>query len=166
MTMNIDYILENWSSICRKIPIAAMFPIESFDDLKEKCINHAHQFDHLLLVSQREKLDSYSTEISEFIRKERIINTTVVSLETDLKDKTPSGSHMLNLAQHYLKGSINCLFSENASSITSTRWKIYDIVKEMKSPLTDKIFLDSSLHYCASKPTVVIYWSQPQGKHA
>lgn len=131
---------ENWSTLCRKFPLVCAVDLsessieETKDSIKSLCIH----FDHVAIATKNVTQE----DLKEFCSLERIINLTC------FRNCDVSGNTIEEKIVHILKGQMILVLSKVNTVNSHARWRIYDKVKEMKSPLTDVISLDSHFQYC------------------
>lgn len=153
--MNRNQIEENWSTLCRKLPLVATLNVADLDDAKLACVNYCHHFDHVVLLMNDNFTESSKLELQNFVKSERIINLSI----TDVKDGESFIEKASLICENNFLNSLCVFMNENVGNNHDFRWKMYDLIKEMKSPMTDRILLNSNLSYCLNDPTVTIFWS-------
>jgi hypothetical protein len=141
--MDLHTFQENWSVICRKFPLVCFINHDSsdIDSLKQALISHCSQFNHVIVLSQ----NTSSDDLTEFCKEERIINLTC------LKTHEIPGNSLEEKIINTARGQMLIVSSKLSRLERNMRWEIYDRVKEMKSPLTDVIYLDNNSDYCDPK---------------
>ena len=141
--MDLHAFQENWPTICRKFPLVCIINHDSSDveSLKQVLISHCSQFNHVIALTKNVSRD----DLTEFCKEERIINLTC------LKTHEIPGSSLEEKIINVSRGQMLIVLSKLPRLERNMRWEIYDRVKEMKSPLTDVVYLDSNSKYCDPK---------------
>jgi len=141
--MDLHTFQENWTEICRKFPLVCVINHDSSDieSLKQTLISHCSQFNHVIALTQKVSRD----DLTEFCKEARIINLTC------LKTHEIPGVSLEEKIINVSRGQMLFVLSKLPRLERNMRWELYDRVKEMKSPLTDVIYLDSNSKYCDLK---------------
>lgn len=136
-------IQENWSIICRKFPLVCVLNLcnLNIDDIKKTLVSYDSQFDKVVIITS----DISQQQMDNFCKNERIINVSFFR-ESDL-----IGNSFDEKIDKLLSGQMIVVFSSLDVLDTNVRWKIYDKVKEMKSPLTDVVRLNKDCNYSLSE---------------
>ena len=144
--MDLQTLQENWGVLCRKFPLVCALDLSAYalQDLKEVIKFYSVHFDHVIASTK----DISQEDIKGFCSSERIINLTWFS-STQVPGKT-----LEDKIKNLLKGQMLLVISKKICSSSDMRWKLYDKVKEMKSPMTDVVNLDSQLEYCIEKDKI------------
>jgi len=131
---------ENWSLLCRKFPLVCAIDLSesTFEEMKDSIKSLCVHFDHVAIATKNLKQE----DLKDFCSNERIINLTC------FRNSDVSGNTLEEKVFQILKGQMIIVLSKVNSVNSHVRWKIYDKVKEMKSPMTDIIKLDSQFRYC------------------
>lgn len=137
-----SHVLENWSTICRKLPAVCVIDMTgaSSSALKVAVVSHCPQFDHVIVLCD----NLNQADLDDFCRNERIINFTCLRL-LDFP-----GYSLGEKIDNFLKGKGHMILVHSRLNEINhnIRWAIYERVKEMKSPLTDTLYLDKHLNFC------------------
>lgn len=142
---------ENWTSICRKFPLVCVLNISDrkTEDVRETLKSHSVQFDHVIALHD----SATHQDMIDFFQKERIINVTLVR-GSDLHGITDEDK-----VKSYVRGNSIIVISKIKVLNRNIRWSVYDKIKEMKSPINDRVCLDENENYCsyeASKLTAIL----------
>lgn len=138
--MTPSIVIENWPTLCRKFPLAAVILVSAQDDIQSLAKSYCPQFDHVfMLIEPSCKMNDFKG----FLTKERIINLSIA-----LAPKNPN-QRLEESIKSIAQGNLFVVaVKKNTNLDGNIRWLIYDRIKEMKSPLTDVLKLDSSINYC------------------
>jgi hypothetical protein len=141
--MDLHAFQESWSAICRKFPLVCVINHDSSDieNLKQALISHCSQFNHVIALTKNVSSD----DLTEFCKEERIINLTC------LKMHEIPGASLEEKINNVSRRQMLIVLSKLPRLERNMRWEIYDSVKEMKSPLTDVVYLDNNSKYCDPK---------------
>ena len=142
---------ENWTSICRKFPVVCVLNLgdRNSEEARETLKSHSVQFDHVVALSDAIN----QKDMIDFFQRERVINVTIAR-SNDLQGITDEDK-----VKSYIRGNVLILSSKLERLTSNIRWSVYDRIKEMKSPLKDRIFLDENTNYCSceeAKLTVIL----------
>lgn len=139
---------ENWISLYRKFPLVCAIDASSFsiEETKAAAASHCVQFDHVVILTN----GIMKSDLKEFCSSERIINLSCFRFE-DIPGKSFDEKISSSLS-----GQMILVHSKVMKVPSDVRWRLYDKVKEMKSPLTNVISLDSQFRYCTEEHAVFI----------
>lgn len=139
---------ENWHHLCRKFPLICAVDLTdaSLEEVKESAKSLCVYFDHVILLTK----DFTQKDVKIYCEIERIINLTC------LRSNDVPGNSLEDKIIHATNGQMILVLSRDSRVESNVRWKIYDKVKEMKSPLTDVIELDSKLQYAREQSSFTI----------
>ena len=134
---------ENWGTLCRKFPLVCVVDLSesTFEETKDSVKSLCVHFDHVAIVTK----NLTQADLEDFCSNERIINLSC------FRSSDIPGDTLEKKIVHTLKGQMILVQSKVNNVNSHVRWRIYDKVKEMKSPLTDVIKLNSSFQYCTDQ---------------
>lgn len=143
--MDLQTFQENWGVICRKFPLVCAIDLtqSTLQEIKESIKFYSIHFDHIFVLTK----NTSQEDLKDFCLSERIINLTCFC------SKNVKGESLEDKIKILTKNQMILVTINSAIHNSDVRWKIYEKVKEMKSPLTNIIRLDSEFKYCDEDKT-------------
>ena len=154
--MDKDQFQENWSTLCRKFPVVLFCSVkdmkQSISIIRDAC----HQFDHVIFFVEKEFLERLSEDLKQFSSDNRIINLSLV--DSSVLNDDGLEARVTSVCRSNFKNCLSVICHNNDFS-NSMRWKIYDKVKEMKSPFSDVLSLDKDCNSVLRNPSYTVSWN-------